>query len=148
MAAARSLRVKVRQVRGAATVARKCLDFTNTRLAFGGASAFELLRGSAVLTACSQRWLVRRCEPALTLSNRILGQRTTECLLKHTVFAHFVAGECQHSIVPKIESLSKMGVGGILDYAAEAKLDSNGDHSTETNQALCPLVLSTAAFCR
>ena len=81
------------------------LDFTDPRLAFAGASTFELLRGAAVLTACSQQWLVQRCEPLLSLSNRLVGRHATEAALKHTVFAHFVAGECETTIAPKLRSL-------------------------------------------
>jgi hypothetical protein len=40
------------------------------------------------------------------------------------VFAHFVAGEDAAEIAPKLQQLHGVGVGGILDYAAEADLSS------------------------
>ena len=47
----------------------------------------------------------------------------TDWLLRHTVFAHFVAGETPEEIKPLLARLHACGVGGILDYAAEADLD-------------------------
>ncbi|KAL1530017.1 hypothetical protein AB1Y20_000942 [Prymnesium parvum] len=101
-------------------------DFTDPRLAFAQTSTPELLRGAAVLTACSQQWLVRRCERLLALSNRVVGERATQAVLRHSIFAHFVAGECEATIAPKLQRLRAQGVGGILDYAAEAKLEADG----------------------
>ena len=100
------------------------LDFTDSQQAFAATSTLELLRGAAVLTACSQPWLVRHADEGLALSRRLLGESTTHALLRHTVFAHFVAGEDAAEIAPKLQQLHGVGVGGILDYAAEADLSS------------------------
>ena len=108
----------------------KVPDFSDSALAFSNASTMELFRGAAVLTACAQPWLVLGCESLLKLSKTILGERTTQAVLRHTVFAHFVAGECESTIKPRLEQLHALRVGGILDYAVEAKLVA----STSTNR--------------
>ena len=68
------------------------LDLTNPQVAFQASTSLEIVRGVAVLTACSQPWLVRRAESILTLSRKLLGSTVTDKMLRHTVFAHFVAG--------------------------------------------------------
>ena len=145
------------------------LDLANPRIAFQASSSYELARGVAVLTACSQPWLVRNAEAILSLSRRLLGgpltrwksapikidaasraslsqprpigryvlagrpyrpcfphRPPTDWLLRHTVFAHFVAGETPEEIKPLLARLHSCGVGGILDYAAEADLGKAG----------------------
>ena len=102
------------------------LDFSDSSRAFASTSTFELLRGAAVLTACSQPILVQNSERLLSILSAVLGQPTTEAILKHTVYAHFVAGEDADDIAPKLRALHVRGVGGILDYAAEGDLDQGG----------------------
>jgi len=41
------------------------------------------------------------------------------------MFKHFCAGEDVPGIAPRVESLRKLGVGSILDYAAEAELEAS-----------------------
>ena len=112
----------------------KALDCSDPKLAFSSYSTFELLRGATVLTACSQPWLVKHSEPLLALSDRVLGRKATEALLRHSVFAHFVAGETAETIAPTLRGLREQGVGGILDYAAEADLESEGGADVTVNQ--------------
>jgi proline dehydrogenase len=52
---------------------------------------------------------------------RILGNSITHASLRYSFFNHFCAGEDGNEIVPKMKELTQYGVGGILDYAAEAK---------------------------
>ncbi|CAE7509772.1 PRODH [Symbiodinium pilosum] len=47
--------------------------------------------------------------------------RLTHLLLRKTFFDHFCAGETSQEIVPRMHELRRYNVGGILDYAAEAK---------------------------
>lgn len=101
-------------------------DLANPQIAFQASSSYELARGVAVLTACNQPWLVRNAEAVLSLSRRWLGGPLTDWLLRHTVFAHFVAGETPEEIKPLLTRLHSCGVGGILDYAAEADLTNAG----------------------
>ena len=114
------------------------LDLSNPRVAFQASSSLDLVRGVAVLTACSQPWLVRHAEPALALSRRLLGPTLTESLLRHTVFAHFVAGETAEGIRPLLSRLHGCGVGGILDYAAEADLTTPQPSDEAAAAAVAP----------
>ena len=104
------------------TAAPPKLRFSDGQQAFACASTFALARGAAVLTACTQPWLVRNAEGLLNASYCILGRRFTEAVLRHTVYAHFVAGEDAEAIKPSLTALRQLGVGGILDYAAESDL--------------------------
>ena len=112
------------------------LDLSNPRIAFQASSSFELARGVAVLTLCSQPFLVRNAEVMLLFSRRLLGQPLTERLLKHTIFAHFVAGETSEEIKPLLARLHGCGVGGILDYAAEADLSSDASQSAAPEEVV------------
>ena len=120
--AASSLEIPARTVAGDLRGLAPEIDLANPRIAFQASSSYELARGVAVLTACSQPWLVRNAEAILSLSRRRLGRPLTDWLLRHTVFAHFVAGETPEEIKPLLARLHGCGVGGILDYAAEADL--------------------------
>jgi len=63
----------------------------------------------------------------------VLGKTITHGSLRYTFFNHFCAGESAEQILPRMEKLRSLGVGGILDYAAEAK---EGDVAkTETVKA-------------
>ena len=95
---------------------------------------FELLRGATVLTVCSQQWLVNRAQTILHNANAVIGKNATEGLLRHTAFAHFVAGETTEDIAPKLDTLRSMGVGGILDYAAESDLEAAPSDDSTVNQ--------------
>ena len=64
----------------------------------------------------------------------------TDWLLRHTVFAHFVAGETPEDIKPLLARLHGCGVGGILDYAAEADLGE-----TDDSPAAPPTTVAAAA---
>ena len=50
-----------------------------------------------------------------------------EMVVRPTFFGHFCAGEDEQSIRPTVELLQKFGVGGILDYAAEADVGDDAD---------------------
>ena len=110
------------------------LNFAKATTSFQGTSTSELLRGAAVLTACSQPWLVHHAKSTIDASYRLFGRRATEAVLRHTAFAHFVAGESAEEIAPKLQALRDVGVGGILDYAAEASLDEDDAPPHGVNQ--------------
>ena len=52
----------------------------------------------------------------------MLGPAAVAAALKPTLFAHFCAGENEAEVLPVMQRLKARGVGGILDYAAEADL--------------------------
>ncbi|CAM9746777.1 unnamed protein product, partial [Discosporangium mesarthrocarpum] len=52
-----------------------------------------------------------------------VGRRLTDGLLGRTFFAHFCAGETEAEVGQRARALQRLGVGGILDYAAEGALE-------------------------
>ncbi|CAK0906307.1 unnamed protein product [Prorocentrum cordatum] len=73
---------------------------------------------------CKVGFVVRNCDSLYGLARRIVGPTLTHAVLRLTFFNHFCAGETTEQIVPKMEDLRRYGIGGILDYAAEAKEDA------------------------
>jgi len=63
---------------------------------------------------------VDNCEKLMNLSKSVFGQTLTYAIVKRTFFAHFCAGETEAEIKPVMERLHNIGIGGILDYAAES----------------------------
>ncbi|EOD38686.1 proline dehydrogenase [Emiliania huxleyi CCMP1516] len=110
------------------------LDFTDPRTAFSGTSTAELLRGAVVLTACTIRPFVMNAEMLLGLSTKVFGKTFTDTVVRKTFFAHFVAGESAEGIKPVMQALKAQGVGGILDYAAEADMGDNPLTAGNANQ--------------
>lgn len=90
-------------------------------MAFESKSTPELLRTWFVFQVCSLKFVVRHCEELHRLSCSVLGSSLTHLLMRHSIFAHFCAGENVDEVVRKMAHLRQYGVGGILDYAAEAK---------------------------
>jgi proline dehydrogenase len=103
------------------------LDFSNGEKAFAPKSTGELFRGWCVLYFCSFGALVRRSSQMYDLSQRVLGGSLTHALIEKTLFRHFCAGVDEQDIIKPIMRLRAVGVGGILDYAAEAKEEDTED---------------------
>jgi len=103
--------------------------------AYGHKSTTSLIRSLIVFRMCTLKPIVNRAEELLKVSNRILGAKLTESIVRRTFFAQFCGGENENDIVPTIRFLKQHHVGGILDYAAEADLSSNSlqDETTESN---------------
>ena len=59
---------------------------------------------------------------------QVMGASATDAILRNTVYSHFVGGEDTADLKPKLQVLHEHGVGGILDYAAEADLDETETH--------------------
>lgn len=97
--------------------------FADSRVAFYPKSMTDLLRAYAVFTVCGIDWVVENADKLVNLSNSVLGESLTNTLVKKTFFAHFCAGEDETSIEPTVTNIKRFGVGGILDYAAEADLE-------------------------
>mmetsp|Transcript_60734 Transcript_60734/g.113531 ORF Transcript_60734/g.113531 Transcript_60734/m.113531 type:complete len:576 (-) Transcript_60734:551-2278(-) len=96
-------------------------DFTDSVVAFESKTIWELIRAWCVFQTCAIGPVVRHCDTLYQCSTKILGSRLTHFLLRKTFFDHFCAGETSQEIVPRMHDLRKYNVGGILDYAAEAK---------------------------
>ncbi|GLC39131.1 hypothetical protein PLESTB_001509300 [Pleodorina starrii] len=95
------------------------LSFSDHRAVFEGQSTGQLLRAYGVLRVCGFKPLVRNSEALLDTSRRLLGSRATDALVKSTFFAHFCAGEDVSEVQRTVDRLRAVGVGAILDYAAE-----------------------------
>ena len=87
-------------------------------------TTFEVARSIAIFRACTFKPLVNNIDTTLGLANKMLGTTLVTAVLRRTFFGHFCAGEDQEDIRPCIKDLRKNGIGGILDYAAEADLES------------------------
>jgi proline dehydrogenase len=114
-----------------ASVSGSMLDFTDTKTAFASKSTGELFRAWYVLYGCSFGSLVKRAEKLYNLSLAVFGNKNTHLLIEKTLFRHFCAGVDEQDIVKPIKKLEEYGVGGILDYAAEAKDEEATDDSAE-----------------
>lgn len=97
------------------------IHFTDTKVAFASKTTGELFRAWCVLYGCSFGSLVKRADYLYNLSLTLLGDKFTHGFIEKTLFRHFCAGVDEHDIVKPIKRLNAHGVGGILDYAAEAK---------------------------
>jgi len=97
------------------------LDFGSTQVAFHSKTTFELMRTFAIFKICSVPAIVKNCDYLYALSLKVLGGRLTHGIMRHLMFNHFCAGETVPDIIPRMQQLRNYGVGGILDYAAEAK---------------------------
>ncbi|KAF7239910.1 Proline dehydrogenase 1, mitochondrial, partial [Varanus komodoensis] len=98
------------------------VDFSDAREAFRSKSSAELARGLLVLRLCAIGPLVERAEQLMHLSQKLLGRRLFEALMKLTFYGQFVAGEDQEAIKPLIQHNRAYGVGSVLDYSVEEDL--------------------------
>lgn len=99
------------------------LDFRNPKVVFDSKSTFEILRSWVIFKACAIGFIVRNCDKLYGHSAKVLGETITHGVLRISFFNHFCAGETATEIVPRMDYLRRHGIGGILDYAAEAKDD-------------------------
>ena len=97
------------------------IQFNDTKVAFASKSTGELFRAWCVLYGCSFGSLVKRADYLYNMSIKVIGSSFTHNLIEKTLFRHFCAGVDERDITKPIKRLEEFGVGGILDYAAEAK---------------------------
>lgn len=121
------------------------VQFDNPFAAFEGKSNMDLFIGYVVLKACSWKWLVKNSDTLLKTSYKVFGAPLTNFVLRHSFFAHFCAGEDEISIKPTVHKLKARGIGGILDFAAEADVPTGGapagapgqTHYSASDEAQC-----------
>jgi proline dehydrogenase len=106
---------------GSASEGYKEISFNDTKIAFASKTAGDLLRAWLILYGCSFSSLVKRADYMYNLSLSVLGNKITHAMIERTLFRHFCAGKDENDIAKPIRRLQSYGVGGILDYAAEAK---------------------------
>ena len=117
----------------------KTIDFTNTKVAFATKTAGELFRAWTILYGCSFGSLVKRADYLYNLSISVLGSKLTHAVIERTLFRHFCAGKDEYDIAKPIRRLEEAGVGGILDYAAEAKEDDSTSTEDKLEEGKLPL---------
>eukprot|EP00928_Gymnodinium_smaydae_P022930 TRINITY_DN19108_c1_g1_i1.p1 TRINITY_DN19108_c1_g1~~TRINITY_DN19108_c1_g1_i1.p1 ORF type:complete len:654 (+),score=172.93 TRINITY_DN19108_c1_g1_i1:112-2073(+) len=100
---------------------KTALAFQDASVAFQSKGNLELLRTWLVFQICTIGPVVRHCSMLYDLAERVLGTTVVHFFMRHSFFNHFCAGETAEELKPKMDALRRLGVGGILDYAAEAK---------------------------
>eukprot|EP00979_Chaetoceros_neogracilis_P012416 scaffold3308_cov245-Chaetoceros_neogracile.AAC.1 len=88
-------------------------------------SMTELLQSLAVFQLCQFQPLVQHGEKLMAVTRKILGDKMTDSLVRHTFFPQFCGGETDSQVVQKMLELQKLGINSILDYAAENEGPSN-----------------------
>jgi len=58
-------------------------------------------------------------------SRYVLGDRLTDWFIRQSFFSVFCSGRNREETMQMLQELEKRGVGGILDYAAEADVDES-----------------------
>lgn len=95
------------------------LTFEDAKAAFKSKTNWELLRALIVYQMCSYETLVANNMKLMKLAKAMLGEKLFTVLMKGTFYGHFVAGEDEFKIRPKLERLRSFGVKPILDYSVE-----------------------------
>ena len=115
----------------------RSVDFSDESGAYGHVPTTDLLRSLAVLRLCKIPAFVQHADRLVAFSNKFLGASVTSWFAKKTFFGHFCAGEDENDIAPVIAQLESRGVGGILDYAAEADVSTTAvNKKTEDPRAV------------
>ncbi|GAB6029809.1 hypothetical protein CHUAL_005521 [Chamberlinius hualienensis] len=100
------------------------LNFENAEAAYKSKTNFEILRALLVFSLCSSKYLVENNMKLMKLGRRLLGKKLFSWAMKCSFYGHFVAGEDQYDIQPKIDKLRQFGVKSILDYSVEEDISN------------------------
>lgn len=104
-------------------------DFTDSRTAYESKKTMELLRGAACFRLCKIPFIVENAEDMLNMAYRFPGKTVTNSVLRASLYGQFCAGKDREDIEPALTQLQELGVGCILDYAAES--DDTAPESSE-----------------
>lgn len=106
-------------------------NFDDFMSAYKHLSAFDIVRTLAVLRLCRVEVLTANAVGILVQLQRVFGEYLTyETVVRWTMFKQFCAGSNEHEIKFAIKRLNQLGVGSILDYAAEADVPSDSKVSS------------------
>jgi proline dehydrogenase len=112
------------------------VSFSSDKTLFDHMSTFELARSIAVFGLCGAPFVVKHSMTALTAAERVVGPYLAyETVVKGTMFAHFCGGTNEESLKPTIKRLGDIGIGPILDYAAEAPAGSEASSDVPQSTA-------------
>ena len=112
------------------------LSLCDTKNVYAHLSTPELLRRLAIFAVCGIKAVSANADALIALSKGLLGRALTDAVVRRTFFAHFCAGEDAEAIKPTVRRLEAAGIGGILDYAAEADVPVGGGTTPEAGELL------------
>jgi proline dehydrogenase len=129
--------LKASRVRASRASKMQRVQFGKDPTIFQSHSLSDLLRTMMVFRVCGCGPIVRNNRFLLETCERFLGTRFTyDVLVKSTVFRQFCAGIDEAELGPALKALSAKGIGPILDYAAEAPVDTSEKAKELTASAL------------
>jgi len=111
------------------------LSFENTEIAFKGKSTADLNRAYWLFKLVSSNALVKVGTPITNLALKV--GLPIKGIIRDTIFKHFCGGETIEDCESTIQTLSKRGVGTILDYSVE------GEETETVFDATCAEILKT-----
>lgn len=111
------------------------LSFENTEIAFKDKSMADLNRAYWLFKLVSSNALVKIGTPITNLALKV--GLPIKGIIRDTIFKHFCGGETIVDCETTIQSLSKRGVGTILDYSVE------GEETEKVFDATCEEILKT-----
>ncbi len=113
-----------------ATSRRAKIELEDTSVAFSSKSNFQLQKAYWLFNLMNKAWVVKLGTFFIKLA--FLLQLPIKSLIRLTIFEQFCGGETITECNKTIESLSKGGVGTILDYSVEGEdSESSFEHTTE-----------------
>ncbi|AAZ12086.1 proline dehydrogenase [Trypanosoma equiperdum] len=99
------------------------VDFSDPSI-FRQKSLWWLLRALFVLRICKFEFISNNSVALMKRAEAIFGPFLTyNTLVKGTVYGHFCAGESDREVKNTVKSLENLGIGSVLDYAAEAEAE-------------------------
>ena len=115
------------------------IKFDNTIITYKHKNFIDLTLALFILKICNYPIIVNNSEWLIKLSRKYIGDKITLYILQYTIFKHFCAGIDEASTSKIIEKLQKLGVGSILDYAAEADISSINNNLIENEENACDM---------
>lgn len=112
------------------------LTFEDAKAAFKSKTNWELLRALIVYQMCSYEAIVTNNMKLMKIAKSILGERLFIMLMRATFYGHFVAGEDEFKIRPKLERLRSFGVKPILDYSVEEDISQEEAEKREVEASV------------
>eukprot|EP00758_Cryptobia_borreli_P010522 Tbor_TRINITY_DN5575_c4_g2::TRINITY_DN5575_c4_g2_i2::g.13942::m.13942/K00318/PRODH; proline dehydrogenase len=98
-------------------------------------SLFGIIKALGIIRLCHVQFLTSNAVGILSTMSNIIGEYLTyETVLRWTMYNHFCAGSNEKEIRGTLRRLNGLGVGSILDYAAEADVPCPLKNSTEVFQ--------------
>ena len=118
----------------AAPEKKALINFDDAQAAFKSKSIAELALAITVFRMSTMPWLVNNADGLIKAAASVLGERLTNgVIVKRTFFNHFCGGETIDELAPFLGNLRSLGVGAILDYAAEADVPED-EAAAETTE--------------